>query len=169
MDLLLRFKEPGTDRKRLRRLVGRVSVGRAVPDGHLWLDAPTVAPLHAEIDATGEGAPVVRLLAPGGALFVNGAFVTEAPLSPGDEVAFGDVAVAVLDGASLAPAAPAPPRPPRTGAGAAGPAAPGSPPLPFFSRPPARSSRRRGGASSSRRSSGLTQRSTARGPPAPGG
>ena len=107
MDLLLRFTEPGTDRRRLRRLAGRVSVGRAVPDGHLWLDAPTVAPLHAEIDATGAGGPVVRLLAPGGALFVNGAFVAEAPLAPGDEVAFGDVAVTVLDAASLVPAAPA--------------------------------------------------------------
>lgn len=112
MDLLLRFTEPGTDRKRLRRLVGRVSVGRAVPDGHLWLDSPSVAPLHAEIETAGEGGAVVRLLAPEGALFVNGELVTEAVVGPGDEIAFGDEAVSLLDAASLGPTAHAVPAAP---------------------------------------------------------
>ena len=123
MVALLRFTAPGTDRIRLRRLAGRLAVGRAVPEGHLWLDAPTVAPLHAEIDASDEARPVVRLLSPDGILFLNGELVTEAPLSPGDRLTFGDVAVDVLDAAAvstgvvvpLAPAAPPDAPAPRRG------------------------------------------------------
>lgn len=97
MPLLLRYTEPGSTRRRLRRLPDYLQVGRSAAPGSLWLDSPTVAPLHAEIDARVPDDPVVRLLAPEGALFVNGTLVHEAHLKPGDQLFFGDVPVHVVE------------------------------------------------------------------------
>ncbi len=107
MALILGYVEPGTDRRRLRPLTGRMKIGRAVPDEDVFLDAPTVAPVHAEVEELDPESAVIRSLSGDSATFFKGELTAEFRVRSGDEVVFGDVRVQVLDDGLLAPAGPA--------------------------------------------------------------
>jgi S1-C subfamily serine protease len=97
MALTIEYRDPTSGRRRARRLQGRIVVGRSAESGAIRIDAPTVAPRHAEIDASGLIGPTIRALAQDAALFINGQLRSEARLQAGDRVQFGDVAADIVE------------------------------------------------------------------------
>ncbi len=118
--LVLRYVDPETGRARVRRLTGLLPIGRDPgPDG-LLLDLPTLAKVHAVLDATPRGpgaAPEISCVAKDGLLFVNGFYRRMTTLKAGDLVRLGDMELQVdtadlgtSSGLPSSAPAPAPPR-----------------------------------------------------------
>ena len=93
MTLLVAWVDPD-GRPRARVLRGETFVGRG-PECGLALDDPTVTNIHAVLDGTRQP-PMVSVVSPDGALFVNGGLVKTASLADGDTLRFGNVEARVL-------------------------------------------------------------------------
>ena len=93
MTLLVAWVDPD-GRPRARVLRGETFVGRG-PECGVALDDPTVSNIHAVLDGTRQP-PLVSVVSPDGALFVNGGLVKSASLTDGDTLRFGNVEARVL-------------------------------------------------------------------------